>query len=136
AVIEADRVVIAAGIRTRHLAAKIGIRLPLESAKGYSLTTATAGPPASHLIYFAETKTAYTPFDGGVRLAGLLELGATDTRVSAAAIRTLTRSARRFLADWRPEGASAAWAGLRPLTPDGLPLIGPIPGRPGAFVAT
>lgn len=133
---DADKVVLAAGVQSRVLASQMGCRLPLEAAKGYSLTTTTSAPAARHLLYFAETKTAYSAFSEVVRLAGILELGASNTKVSRSRIGTLTRAAKRYLVSWEPSGPIETWAGLRPLTPDGLPLIGAMPGSPGAYIAT
>ena len=42
----------------------------------------------------------------------------------------------RYLQGWQPTGAGEEWAGFRPLTPDGLPVIGAIPDRSGLFLAT
>ena len=68
----------------------------------------------------------------------LLELGARDAAPSAAAGARLLAAARPYLAGWQPDadGPVEAWAGLRPATPDGLPLIGALPGFAGLYLAT
>jgi D-amino-acid dehydrogenase len=73
-----------------------------------------------------------------VRVAGVFELGAAQAEAPAGAGERLLAAARPYLAGWRPEadGPLTTWAGLRPATADGLPLIGELPGHAGLFVAT
>jgi D-amino-acid dehydrogenase len=71
-----------------------------------------------------------------VRLAGTLELGSRSAGLALRRIEALDRSAARYLRDWRPGSARADWAGNRPLTPDGLPIIGTVSGHDGLSVAT
>jgi D-amino-acid dehydrogenase len=68
----------------------------------------------------------------------VFELGARSADVAPAAGERLIAAARPYLAGWRPDadGPINAWAGLRPATPDGLPLIGPLPGLEGVYLAT
>jgi D-amino-acid dehydrogenase len=71
-----------------------------------------------------------------VRLAGTLELAGLDLTLNRRRVAAVARAATDYLADWRPESPTLEWAGLRPLPPDGLPLIGPVRGHDGLFVAT
>lgn len=134
--IDADAVVIAAGVWTRELLASLGVRMRLEAAKGYSVT-ADAGDSAPRLpLYLTEAKIGVSPFDGGVRIAGTLELAGIDLSVNRRRVDALVAHASGYLRSWRPEGARVDWAGLRPVAPDGLPYIGAVPGHPGLFAAT
>src|SRR5829696_6425319 len=134
----ADRLVIAAGLPTAPLLRRLGVRVPLMGARGYSVTVAGRGTPPRHALYLAEAKLGLSPFDGGVRVAGVFELGARNTDVAPGAGERLLAAARPYLAGWQPEsdGPVEAWAGLRPATPDGLPLIGALPGLDGVYLAT
>jgi D-amino-acid dehydrogenase len=123
---EFDRVIVAAGVHTKRL-----IPLPLMAAKGYSITAPVPRAPARPL-YLYETKIGASPFDGGFRLAGTLELGPEDLSLNARRIQAIHRGAARYLQT--PLGEGETWAGLRPLLPDGLPAIGRIDER--TFVAT
>jgi D-amino-acid dehydrogenase len=134
--VRAERVVVAAGVGTGQLLAPLGVRLPMEGAKGYSITL---DEPALRLrgpIYLLEDKLGVSPFDGALRLAGTLELGARDLRLDRARLAAIERAGRRALHPWEPHRGRHDWAGMRPLTPDGLPVLGPVPGRPGLHVAT
>lgn len=129
--IAADRVVLAAGAWSVQLAATAGVRIPVYPGKGYSSTVPIAGRNgAPRLAVVDEHAKIYVArFGDRLRAAGTLELAGWDktpSRVRAAA--TLGALRRLF-----PEGGDYAraehWTGLRPMSPDGRPLIGPTPLR-------
>ena len=128
--------VLAAGAWTGRVLAPLGVKIRQEAAKGYSLTARGEGTRPRHALYLGEAKVGCSPFEDGVRLAGTLELAGIDLSPNRARLEAVARSATRYLRDWRPVASELDWAGLRPLPPDGLPLIGPVPGRDGLFVAT
>lgn len=132
--IDADRVVVAAGAWSARLLASHGLRLPLEAAKGYSITADGAAAPRRPL-YLTEIKVGASPFAGALRLAGTLELAGLDLQVDPRRVAAIARGAAGYLSAPLPE-ARVEWAGLRPILADGLPAIGAVPRRPGLFVAT
>src|SRR4051812_16279175 len=134
--VRAERVVIATGAASSLLLAPLGIDVPLEGAKGYSITEPSPSVRPRAPLYLLEAKLGVSPFDDGVRIAGTLELGARSLALSAPRLGALDDAAARYLRGWRPSEVRHRWAGLRPLLPDGLPAIGPVPGRAGLFVAT
>lgn len=79
---------------------------------------------------------AISAFTGAVRVSGTLELGARRLNLSSGRLRAITDAARRALPGWAMPAQAADWAGMRTLSPDGLPYIGPVPGAPGVHVAT
>jgi D-amino-acid dehydrogenase len=133
-----ERVVVSAGLPTAPLLRGLGVRIPLLGARGYSVTIAGRGTPPRHALYLAEAKLGLSPFHGGVRVAGVFELGARSADVAPGVGERLLAAARPYLAGWKPvaDAPVEAWAGLRPATPDGLPLIGALPGLDGVFLAT
>jgi D-amino-acid dehydrogenase len=134
--IEADRVVIAAGVWTRELLAPLGLRIPLEGAKGYSITFPANGDRPRHPLYLTEIKVGVSPFEGAVRLAGTLELAGLNLDVDRRRVDAIARHASRYLDTAGTSRGAVEWAGLRPIAADGLPVIGAVPGRPGLFAAT
>jgi D-amino-acid dehydrogenase len=134
----AERVVVAAGLPTMPLLRRLGVRVALLGARGFSVTLEGHGTPPRHALYLAEAKLGLSPFNGGVRVAGVFELGARGVDAPPGAGERLLAAARPYLAGWRPESETPveAWAGMRPATPDGLPLIGALPGLDGVFLAT
>lgn len=133
----AGKVVVAAGLPAAKLLRGFGARLPVQPARGYSVTIAGSGTPPRHALYLAEAKIGLSPFSTGVRVAGVFELGADRAEAPKGAGERLLAAARPYLAGWRPDahGPLGTWAGLRPATADGLPLIGALPGHDGLFVA-
>jgi D-amino-acid dehydrogenase len=131
----ADKIVVAAGLGSVRL---LRPRVPLIGAGGYSITIAGRGTPPVHALYLAEAKLGISPFDDGVRIAGVLELGARTARPRADTGARLVAAAAPYLRGWLPATAGQAvpWAGLRPATADGLPLIGAVPGKKNVFAAT
>ena len=134
--VAADKVLVAAGAWTGRVLAPLGVKIRQEAAKGYSLTARGEGTRPRHALYLGEAKVGCSPYEAGVRLAGTLELAGIDLEPNRGRLEAVARAATRYLRDWRPVLPQLEWAGLRPLPPDGLPLIGPVPGHDGLFVAT
>jgi D-amino-acid dehydrogenase len=134
-----DAVVLAGGVAVAHLLRELGVRLPVVAAKGYSRTFAgrpgERGAPLRSL-YLESPKVAISVFDAAVRISGTLELGARDLTLSARRLGAITRAARRALPGWEPPAGGHDWAGMRSVSPDGLPYVGAVPGVPGVHVAT
>jgi D-amino-acid dehydrogenase len=122
----AAAVVVAAGRGSAQLLRTHGLRTRLSGARGYSV--AVEGVRPAHALYLAEAKLAMSPFDDGVRLAGVLELG----RPSGMTPARLVGGAAPYLAG-EPVPRGELWSGLRPATPSGVPVIERL--APGLVVA-
>ncbi len=132
-----DRFLIAAGARSGIVSeAMTGVSLPIQAGKGYSITIPSAKSRFRRPLYLEESRLAVTPFDGGYRFAGTMELSGINERLVSERIAAIRRSAQRYLTLSPGEVTGVEWVGMRPLAPDGLPVMGPIPGRPNTFVAT
>src|SRR4029077_11447045 len=137
--VEADRVVIAAGAATSALLAPLGIRLPLVGAKGYSVDLVGSGRTPRTALYLSEPKIGVSPFDEGLRIAGVFELPGRSVAFSRRRIEQIVADTVAYMSACTPapgELRGQGWAGLRPATPDGLPLLGTVPSLPGVIVAT
>jgi len=132
----ADAVVLAAGVASAHVLADLGVRLPIAAAKGYSRTYESHPSGPRQALYLETPKVAISVFDGAVRLSGTLELGARDLSLSDRRLEAITAAARQALAGWDMPSRPRDWAGMRSLSPDGLPFIGPVPGWDGIHLAT
>ena len=134
-----DRVVVAAGITSSPFLADLGVRVTLAPGRGYSvLYTGETAPRPGHALYLADALLGLSSYDGGLRVAGVFELGHHALAIDERRLRAMLTSADPFFASWRPseEAPESRWVGLRPVTSDGLPLIGPTPRDPHVVVAT
>jgi D-amino-acid dehydrogenase len=129
-------VVIAGGAESARLLAPHGVRLPIAAAKGYSRTYAPDASGPRHALYLENPRVAISAFDEGVRVSGTLELGARGLAVSPRRLEAITAAAQAALPGWHMPAAPRDWAGMRSLSPDGLPYIGGIPGQDGLHLAT
>lgn len=134
--IAARRVVLAAGTWTGPLAATIGLDVPMEPARGYHRELTGLDPMPRLGGVLRETFIAVTPMFDRLRLAGTLELAGHGTPWSRRRLDHLTTAAARYLRGVPDATLGDAWAGYRPCTPDGMPVIGEVPWLPGVVVAT
>lgn len=117
-------VILAGGAWSPSLGRGVGIRLPIEPGKGFSLEYSAAGEVFKRPLRLSEVRTVVSSMGGDVRITSKLDLVGLDTRVRERRIRPSGVHAARYVD--LPAGVERAstWAGLRPLTPDGLPMIG------------
>lgn len=117
-------VVLAAGTWTRELAEQLGCSIPLLGGKGYSMNVRSTGNDPRRPIMIVEKKIAITPRANGLRIAGTLELVNQDFSHRARKVKAIHQGAKDYLHLNEEEAATDLWCGLRPCTPDGVPLIG------------
>ena len=133
--VEADEVLVAAGARSGEVLDGFGVRLPVQAGKGYSVTIPGAESVLRRPILMGESKVAVTPFDGALRVAGTMELSGVNERFDARRMAAIRRGVARYVRAPLPAGGTE-WVGMRPLTPDGLPLLGRVPRLARVWVAT
>jgi D-amino-acid dehydrogenase len=131
-----DAVVLANGVGATRLLLPLGVLLPIAAAKGYSRTYPPDPSGPRRPLYLEGPKVAVSVFAGGTRVSGTLELGARSLARSPRRLAAIAAAAQRAMPRWRPAAAPSDWAGMRSLSPDGLPYIGPVPGLDGLHVAT
>lgn len=140
--VRADATVLALGMGSRSVAATAGIRLPLYPVKGYSITLG-AGPNEPRLprlgILDDDKKVVYARFDNALRAAGTAEFAGFDRRIDERRVAPILGAVQEMFPgpfDDAQVAGAAAWTGLRPMTPDGPPILGPVAGTPGLFLNT
>jgi D-amino-acid dehydrogenase len=124
-----DAVVLALGSYAPRLAAAIGIKLPIYPAKGYSISVEIADPSAAPTISITdETKfMVFSRLGRFMRVAGTAELAGWDTGLDPVRVEPLVSNARGLFPRASTYADVNAWAGLRPTTPDSVPIIGATP---------
>ena len=127
--LRANAYLLAAGVGSPALALTAGIHLPIYPLKGYSITVR----PASEAVRLrtsitdARRKVVFAPIGDRVRVAGFVEIGAEGNEIPPARISALLDAAREVLGYAVIDGDIRPWAGQRPATPSGRPIIGRTP---------
>jgi len=123
--IDVQRLVLCAGHRSAGLALP-GLKLPLYPLKGYSLSAPIGAehraPEVSITDY--ERKVVYARLDRQLRVAAMVDIVGFDESVDARRLASMRRLARDTLPDAADYGQAVEWAGMRPATPTGVPIIG------------
>ena len=135
--VPAKSIVLATGAWTPRLTRELGVDVPIQPAKGYSLTLPAPENLFHTPLILTETKVAVTPFQETLRFAGTLEFAGINLSINPRRVEAIRKAARRYLKNI-PEDAlqqATVWAGLRPCTPDGLPILGRIPEHPNVIIA-
>ncbi len=136
--VAADRVLVATGAYSGPLLKPLGLDVPIVPAKGYSITLQGEGIRPTKALYMTEAKIGCSGYTDGFRIAGVFELPGKDLTVDDRRVRVIVEQACSYLRDWHPADTEVdvkGWAGWRPATPDSLPLLGPVRGHPGLFLA-
>jgi len=135
----ADAVVLATGPFSLELARRLGTTLPVQPGKGYHRDVPigpNGAPPQRIACVLHESAVFCTPLDTVVRYAGTMEFSGANLVMRPARLRQLTVAARGLFPKLGPARPLSEWCGLRPMSVDGLPIIGPLPGVEGVSVAT
>lgn len=127
-----DAVVLATGIKAPDLIrpTSIPFHTPIYGVKGYSIDLEV--PPTAPRLQASVTdfarKILYAPLNGQLRVAGMADIVGLNNDIDPARIDTLRGECTRLLGDWVQQADYTSWAGLRPATPSGRPVIGQAPG--------
>ena len=125
--IVADAYLVATGSYSTQLVAPLGIRLPVYPVKGYSLTVPivdAARAPVSTLMD-ESYKVAITRLGDRIRIGGMAEISGFSHDLPAARRATLEHSAGTLFPGAGDMARASFWSGLRPMTPDSTPVLGP-----------
>ncbi len=136
--LSAEEFILAGGAWSPRLCRDLGIRLPVQPAKGYSVTI--DDPPRKMKIpsILMESKVAITPIGERLRFAGTLELAGLDLSINRRRVDAILNAVPRYLSGINPDSYRKIqpWAGLRPCSPDGLPFVGRFTAYPNLIAAT
>jgi len=131
--IRCDAAVLAVGAWTNRFAGTLGIQVPLRAGRGYSMLCDAATPPEVPL-YFPTARLACTPIEGKLRVAGTMEFRRPDEPLDQGRIAAMQGAAEGLLRGVELARPERVWVGPRPVSADGLPLIGQSR-LPGVYVA-
>jgi D-amino-acid dehydrogenase len=124
-VVSAAHYVLAAGVWSAAIARQLDLKLPIQPGKGYSITMERPALCPRIPCYLYERRVVATPWPGGYRLGGTMEFSGFSTTLNSGRVRALEQAARDYLTDPIGHPVTEEWSGLRPMTYDDLPVIGP-----------
>jgi D-amino-acid dehydrogenase len=129
-------VVLALGSWSPQVAKQLGLRIPIQPGKGYSITYTRPVRCPRIPLTLKEPSVCVTAWGSGYRLGSTMEFAGYDTALNRARLDALRRGAAEFLRE--PEGPAVVeeWYGWRPMTPDDLPMLGRAPGIDNLVLAT
>lgn len=129
-------IVFALGAWSPALARQLGLRVPIQPGKGYSITYSRPALCPRIPLVLREASVCVTSWESGYRLGSTMEFAGYDSTLNRTRLDALRRGAARYLHE--PEGAQMIeeWWGWRPMTPDDLPVIGAVPGIANLCLAT
>jgi len=133
-----DEFVLAGGVITNNLSKKIGLKLPMQSGKGYSLTLNTPKKLPRICSLLKEGRVAVTPMGNTLRVAGTMEICGNERSIRQKRLQGIINSFCRVYRDFEPDDFVdlKPWVGLRPCSPDGLPYIGEAPNHRNVTIAS
>ncbi len=120
----ADEFVLAGGVWSSRLARSLGLKLPLEAGKGYSLTLPEPRQSPEHCAILTEARVAVTPMGSALRFGGTMEMSGLNQFVHPARVRGIVKSVMAYYPDFREQDFLdiAPWRGLRPARPTACPI--------------
>lgn len=122
--LKAENYVLATGSWSTELARQLQISVPILGGKGYAMIVPPLNIQPKHPMMLVEKKIAVTPRESSLRIAGTLELVNQDFSITDRRVQAIVKGAREFLPLPEELQVQELWRGLRPCTPDGVPLIG------------
>lgn len=134
--IDSDLFVFSMGAWSEKLGKLTGFNLPIQPAKGYSITLNRTGRLPNLPILFPEKKVGVTPFEYGFRIGSMMEFVGFDSKISDSRIEQLKSSVQPFFELDSQAGEVERWSGFRPMTYDTLPVIGRLPLASNGLIAT
>ena len=122
----ADEIVVAGGSWSPVIARELGLMLPMQAGKGYSLTLSKPRELPQICSIFTEPRVAVTPMGGTLRFGGTMEIAGLNEDINPVRVQGIIKAVPKYYPKFSPEDFAGIqpWRGLRPCSPDGLPYLG------------
>jgi len=124
--IEADEFVLCGGSWSPLLVRDLGLKIPIQAGKGYSLTLSRPRQLPDICAIFNEARIAVTPIAGSLRFGGTMEIAGLNEDIDPVRVRGIVNAVSQYYPEFEPADFDGVepWRGLRPCTPDGMPYVG------------
>jgi D-amino-acid dehydrogenase len=122
----ADEIILCSGSWSPVIVRELGLKIPIQAGKGYSLTLARPRELPQLCSIFAEARMAVTPMGNALRFGGTMEVAGLNEDINPVRIQGIIKSVSKYFPKFSPQDFTGVqpWRGLRPCSPDGLPYLG------------
>jgi D-amino-acid dehydrogenase len=122
----ADEIVLCGGVWSPEVVGELGLKIPIQAGKGYSLTIIQPREMPEVCAILTEARLAVTPMGLQLRVAGTMELAGLNDKINQTRVQGIIRSFKKYFPEFSSKDFVEAetWRGLRPCSPDGLPYLG------------
>jgi D-amino-acid dehydrogenase len=131
----AQELVLATGAWSPQLVAQVGLRMPIQPGKGYSITTSHPAQVPSRPVVLKDRSVFVIAWDGRMRLGGTMEFSGQDCRLNETRLQALEQAAHQYLRQPLGETVHERWYGWRPMTWDDMPVLGRSPKHAHVWLA-
>ena len=136
--LEADEVILCGGSWSPLLARELGLKIPIQAGKGYSLTLTQPRQLPRLCSIFTEARMAVTPMGESLRFGGTMEVAGLNEDINPVRVQGIIKAVPKYFPKFRVEDFAGVqpWRGLRPCSPDGMPYLGRTQRLDNLIVAT
>ena len=122
----ADEIILCGGSWSPAIADELGLKIPIQAGKGYSLTLPQPRELPQLCSIFTEARMAVTPMGTSLRFGGTMEIAGLNESISAVRVQGIIKSVAAYFPKFSPADFAKIepWRGLRPCSPDGMPYLG------------
>ena len=122
----ADEIILCGGSWSPVVAHELGLKLPMQAGKGYSLTLIKPRELPQICSIFTEARVAVTPMGGTLRFGGTMEIAGLNEDINPVRVQGIIKAVPKYFPKFAPDDFAGIqpWRGLRPCSPDGLPYLG------------
>ena len=122
----ADEIILCSGSWSPVIARELGLKIPIQAGKGYSLTLTQPRELPQLCSIFTEARMAVTPMGSSLRFGGTMEIAGLNEDINPVRVQGIIKSVSKYFPKFLPEDFEKIqpWRGLRPCSPDGLPYLG------------
>ena len=134
----AEEIILCGGSWSPIIGRELGLKLPMQAGKGYSLTLTKPRELPQLCSIFTEARVAVTPMGDTLRFGGTMEIAGLNEDINPVRVRGIIKAAVKYFPKFTPDDFAGIqpWRGLRPCSPDGLPYLGRTAKFPNLIIAT
>lgn len=132
--IKGDIFIVAAGVESMFLLKQLNTHIPMTAGKGYNVTFEYPNIQLQYPLYFGDG--GMSPYKNSLRIGGTMELSGINSYLDQRRLKSLEESLSGYLNKNIIGKERSEWVGMRPMTPDGMPVIGPLSTVDNGYVAT